>query len=148
MEFLFEEVTSGGGAGKDGFVRFVAGTDVQVVVLTGARKTKNRYNESKAKLSCGIWNIKEKKVQIMDLKSTIGDVIKMVAATKPDWSKTVFTIKRTGTGQTDTRYTVINSQAANSMPDFEARCKEADELISKVLFSQPDEEAQILGIKI
>lgn len=149
MEFIFDNVGGGGGgAGKDGFIRFVAGQDAQVVILTGAKSIRNKFNESRPKMACGVWNVKDRKVQIMDLKSTIGDTVKLVASTKPDWARTVFIVKRTGSGQTDTRYTVINTVAPTPMPDFEARCKEAEELIAKVLFAKPDEEAEMLGIKL
>jgi len=132
IDFSKTEMPSGGGD----FLKFVPGDTQQVFVLAGPATIPNKFNPALPKPALAVWNNRDNKVQIMDLKTQVLDVLRMLDADRADWSKMLLKIHRKGSGKADTTYTCIPTPCSAPLPDYEKKAEEGNTMLQKLVGSK------------
>ena len=132
IDFSKMEISNSGGD----FLKSPAGETQQVYVLAGPAMIQNKFNTAVPKPALAIWNVRENKVQIMDLKASVFDVLRMLDADHVDWSKILLKIHRKGAGKEDTTYTCLATPCSASLPDYEKRSAEGNAMLQKLALAK------------
>jgi len=132
IDFSKTEMSSGGGD----FLKSPPGETQQVYVLAGPAMIQNKFNSAVPKPALAVWNARENKIQVMDLKASVFDVLRMLDADRADWSKMLLKIHRKGSGKEDTTYTCLATPCSTPLPDYEKKAVEGNAMLQKLALAK------------
>lgn len=115
------------------WLRVPAGGRVNVLFLTTPTRMRMEFKgEIKEPLVSAVYHKEEKKVKLLEIKSSVGTAIQDSVRAGMKFSSTLFQISRQGSGQFDTRYSCIPIPIpADKIPAaLEQWQKEGQELIA------------------